>query len=67
MFVQRQRFGNTSSGENSEEDVSEGDILQVKMLVFHLNFIKTNIKLIKIIISKICYVNLDFLFSLSGR
>lgn len=30
MFVQKQRFGNYSSGENSEEDVSEGDILQVK-------------------------------------
>lgn len=30
MFVQKQRYGNVSSGENSEEDVSEGDILQVK-------------------------------------
>lgn len=31
MFVQRQRIGNNvSSGENSDEDVSEGDILQVK-------------------------------------
>lgn len=29
MFVQQHRFGNYSSGENSEEDVSEGDVLQV--------------------------------------
>lgn len=32
MFVLKQRFG--SSGENSDEDVSEGDILQVKAFVF---------------------------------
>lgn len=34
MFVQKQRYGNVSSGENSEEDVSEGDILQVKLVSF---------------------------------
>lgn len=34
MFVLKQRFGNLSSGENSEEDVSEGDILQVMGVVF---------------------------------
>lgn len=33
MFVQKQRFGNYSSGENSEEDVSEGDILQVHFFI----------------------------------
>lgn len=29
MFVLKQRFANDSSAENSEEDVSEGDLLQV--------------------------------------
>lgn len=33
MFVQQQRFGNYSSGDNSDEDVSEGDVLQVKDLI----------------------------------
>lgn len=35
MFVQQPRFGNYSSGDNSDEDVSEGDVLQVN------NFIAT--------------------------
>lgn len=30
MFVQRHQPGNLSSGEESEEDVSENDLLQVK-------------------------------------
>lgn len=40
MFVQKQRYGNVSSGENSEEDVSEGDILQVKFCQFTKNELK---------------------------
>lgn len=44
MFVLKQRFGNVSSGENSEEDESEGDILQVKCLLHWLKIENTNNK-----------------------
>lgn len=39
MFVLKQRFGNLSSGEESEEDVSESDIIQVK-----IRFSQNNLK-----------------------
>lgn len=35
MFVLKPRFANDSSAENSEEDVSEGDILQVTIRYHH--------------------------------
>lgn len=40
MFVQQHRFGNYSSGD-SEEDVSEGDLLQVTFyrFLFALEFL----------------------------
>lgn len=42
MFVQQQRFGNYSSGDNSDEDVSEGDVLQVNNSVDNFNCFKDN-------------------------
>lgn len=36
MFVLKQRFANDSSADNSEEDVSEGDLLQVTYRL-HIN------------------------------
>lgn len=36
MFVQRQRLVNDSSNENSDEDVSEGDVLQVNLVSINI-------------------------------
>lgn len=33
MFVLKQRFANDSSNDNSDEDVSEGDLLQVTFVI----------------------------------